>query len=246
MKKYRLSGFEILEFEEADSTNTLAASLPSGELGDKSVVLTFKQTHGRGQTGNKWESEPGRNIAMTAVFKPFRLDAGQQFAISMVVALGCCDLVSSYVSGASVKWPNDVYVGDKKIAGILIEHTISGAYIGCSLCGLGLNVNQAEFLSDAPNPVSLRQLLGGDSSLHTILEELLDCIGRRYAMIHNYPLLERDYMDMLYRRGGEHDWMDKHGKFRASILRVDGFGQLVLKDSDGKERVYGFKEVSFI
>lgn len=246
MKKYRLSGFEVLEFEEADSTNTLAASLPTEVLGDKSVVLTFNQTRGRGQSGNSWESEPGKNISITIVFKPSRLDASRQFAISMVVALGCCDLVGRYVDCSSVKWPNDVYVEDKKITGILIEHTVSGAYIGRSLCGLGLNVNQSEFLSDAPNPVSLRQLLNHDIPIHVVLEDLLDCIGRRYAMIHDYPLLEHDYMRTLYRRSGNHAWMDEKGRFQASILRIDGFGQLVLKDSDGQERVYGFKEVKFV
>lgn len=246
MEKYSLNGFDVLEFEEADSTNTLAAGLPKGELADKSVVLTFCQTQGRGQTGNKWESAPGKNISITVAFKPARLEAGRQFAVSMVIALACRDFVSRYVHGCTVKWPNDVYVGDQKIVGILIEHLVSGAYIGSSLCGIGLNVNQQVFLSDALNPVSLFQLLGRELPLSEVLADLLECIGRRYEQIQDYSLLEHDFMQSLYRRDGVYDWRDESGVFRASVLGVDEYGRLILVDTGGVQRVYGFKEVKFI
>lgn len=246
MEKYDLSGFKILEFEQADSTNTLAASLPGEELEDKSVVLTFRQTAGRGQAANRWECDPGKNISMTVVFRPLRLEAARQFAVSMAVALGCRDWIGRYVEGCTVKWPNDVYVGDRKMVGILIEHTISGAYIGRSLCGIGVNINQHLFLSDAPNPVSMFQLLGRELPLNLVLEELLDCIGKRYAQVHNYPLLERDFLQSLYRRYGEYSWEDEEGVFRAAVSGIDEYGRLVLKDSGGNERVYGFKEVKYL
>lgn len=245
MEKYELSGFDILEFEQAGSTNTLAEELPKEELTDKSVVLTFRQTGGRGQAGNKWESIPGKNISMTVVFKPVNLDAARQFAVSMVIALGCCDFIGRYVEGCTVKWPNDVYVGDKKMVGILIEHTISGTNIGRSLCGVGVNVNQQVFVSDAPNPVSLAQLLGHELPLHDALAELLECIGKRYEQIYNYHLLEHDFVEALYRRYGEFEWEDETGVFRASIAGVDEYGRLVLRDSEGAERAYGFKEVKY-
>lgn len=246
MEKYELSGFDILEFEQAGSTNTLAEELPQEELTDKSVVLTFRQTEGRGQVGNKWESAPGKNISITVVFRPFRLEAARQFAVSMVIALGCRDFISRYVEGCTVKWPNDVYVGDKKMVGILIEHTVSGAYVGMSLCGVGINVNQRVFVSDAPNPVSLSQLLGYELPLQDALAELLECIGKRYEQVHNYHLLEHDFIEALYRRYGEYEWKDEAGVFRASIAGVDEYGRLVLRDAGGKERVYGFKEVKYL
>lgn len=246
MEKYSLSGFNVLEFEQAGSTNTLAEGLPKEELPDKSVVLTFRQTEGRGQVGNKWESAPGKNISMTVAFRPQNLEAARQFAVSMVITLGCRDFISRHVEGCTVKWPNDVYVGDKKMVGILIEHTVSGANVGMSLCGVGVNVNQQVFVSEASNPVSLAQLLGHELPLREVLAELLECIGKRYEQIDNYYLLEHDFVQVLYRRYGEYDWKDKTGIFRASIIGVDEYGRLVLRDTAGKERVYGFKEVKYL
>ena len=120
MKKYDLFGFQILEFEELDSTNTKAAELLKGGLEDRSVVLTFRQTKGKGQVGNSWESEAGKNISITVVFRPERLQAVQQFAVSMVIALGCRDFIRKYVQGCCVKWPNDV-----RTSGTWCTHLVS-------------------------------------------------------------------------------------------------------------------------
>lgn len=245
MKKYSLSGFEVMEYETLSSTNTLAESLPAGSLEDKQVILAYEQTQGRGQEGNHWESAPGKNILMTVILKPEALLAGRQFAVSMVIALGCLDFIRRYAEKGSVKWPNDVYVGDKKIAGILISHRIAGPYIRHSICGIGVNINQPCFVSDAPNPVSLFQLTGKEWPLEKTLAELLDCIGQRYAAIQDYESLERDFLDSMYRREGIFDWEDENGKFRASIAGIDEYGQLVLRDTEGKERVYAFKEVKY-
>lgn len=183
---------------------------------------------------------------MTVVFRPDKLDAARQFAVSMVIALGCRDFIGRYVENCTVKWPNDIYAGDKKMVGILIEHTVSGAYVGRSLCGVGVNINQQVFVSDAPNPVSLAQLLGRELPLRDVLAELLECIGKRYAQLHNYYLLERDFVEALYRRYGEYEWEDEKGVFRASIVGVDEYGRLVLRDAVGTERIYGFKEVKYL
>ena len=163
----------------------------------------------------------------------------------MVIALGTYDFISRYVGECSVKWPNDIYVGDRKISGILIEHSIMGRYVGGSLCGIGVNINQERFLSDAPNPVSLFQLIGEEIPVERALEELLDCIGKRYEMIWDYEGLERDFLKVLYRREGVYDWEDEREIFRASIRGVNEFGQLMLEDVEGNERVYGFKEISY-
>lgn len=246
MRKYRVSGFEVWEYEEAESTNTLAEGMAPEELKDKRVILSYRQTRGRGQLANRWESEPGRNIAMTLVFRPEGLEAGRQFAVSMAAALGCADFLAARVGGVAVKWPNDVYVGDRKIAGILIEHRIAGSRVQCSLCGVGLNVNQRAFVSDAPNPVSLFQLTGRELPLGRALEGLLLRIGERYGQIGRYELLERDFMCRLYRSEGVHDWEDGEGRFRARIAGVDEYGQLVLEDTAGRRRVYAFKEVRYL
>lgn len=245
-KKYNLSGFQITEIEETPSTNTLAAESPYDELHDKDVILTFRQTKGRGQIGNKWESAPEQNISMTIVFKPAQLSAGKQFAISMIIALGCRDFINHYLENCSIKWPNDIYVDHRKIAGILIEHNIAGTRICRSLCGIGLNVNQPEFHSDAPNPVSLLQLTGKELPLIKVVEDLLHCIDKRYEQINEYEQLETDFLQHLYRREGLHQWKDKNGNFQASIAGIDEYGRLRLKTPDNRFRLYGFKEVSYL
>ena len=170
----------------------------------------------------------------------------EQFAVSMVIALGACDFISRYTEGCTVKWPNDIYVGDKKISGILIEHVIMGPYVGGSLCGIGVNINQSGFLSDAPNPVSLFQLIGKEIPVERALEELLECIGKRYGQVYDYAALERDFLQVMYRRSGVFDWEDENGRFKASVTGINEYGQLVLKDTGGMERVYGFKEITYL
>ncbi len=245
VRTYQVSGFEVLELDEAASTNTVAEAMALSELKDKMVILTWCQTQGRGQATNKWESEPYKNIAMTVVFRPEGLVAGKQFAVSMIIALGCLDFVSRYVPDVTVKWPNDIYVGDRKIAGILIEHRVAGAYIQSSLCGVGLNINQAVFFSDAPNPVSLLQLTEKEFNLNEVLQELLECIGRRYSQVKDYAALEADFRKNMYRAGGIFDWEDASGSFRASVAGIDEYGQLVLEDTEGRQRLYAFKEVGY-
>ena len=245
LKKYRLAGFRVLEYNALESTNTTAAALPREELRDKTVVLTYRQAAGRGQGSNTWESEPGKNISVSIVFCPRACEASRQFAVSMVIALGCRDFIRKFTEDCTVKWPNDIYVGECKIAGILIEHCISGNRIASSVCGIGLNVNQKQFCSDAPNPVSLLQLTGKELNIQQALEMLLACIDKWYGRIEDYACLEKEYRESMYRREGVYKWEDERGRFRASIAGVDEYGRLVLKDITGKDRVYGFKEVKF-
>lgn len=240
---YQANGFAIWEFPELSSTNDEAARR-AGELPDRAVIVADKQVQGRGQGGNQWESEAGKNVTMTVVFRPRGLPAGDQFAISMAVALGARDFVARRVEGCTVKWPNDVYVDDRKIAGILIEHVVMGNALSLSLCGVGLNVNQTRFASDAPNPVSLALLLGRELPTREVLAELLAAIDRRYRQIDNLPTLRRDYLDCLYRGSGR--WEDATGRFPAIIQGVNRHGQLLLRDEQGKTRAYGFKEVKYL
>lgn len=240
---YQANGFTIWEFPELSSTNDEAARR-ADELPDRAVIVADKQARGRGQGGNQWESEAGKNITMTVVFRPRGLPAGDQFAISMAVALGACDFVARRVEGCTVKWPNDVYVDDRKIAGILIEHVVMGNALSLSLCGVGLNVNQTRFASDAPNPVSLALLLGRELPTREVLAELLAAIDGRYRQIDHLPTLRRDYLDSLYRGSGR--WEDAAGRFSAIIQGVNRHGQLLLHDEQGKTRAYGFKEVRYL
>ncbi|MDR1415091.1 MAG: biotin--[acetyl-CoA-carboxylase] ligase [Odoribacteraceae bacterium] len=242
---YLLNGFKIREFLELESTNSETWRLAE-ELEDRSVIITPHQTQGRGNDGNTWESEPGKNISMTILLRPVGLLASEQFILSMLVALGTLDFVARHVPGATIKWPNDIYVDDRKIAGILIEHMVHRDTIHLSLCGVGLNVNQARFISDAPNPVSLYQLLGREIPLRQALAQLLEAIGARLDAPRDYPATRVEYTSRLYRGTGIYPWKDNWGRFRASIRGVNKYGQLLLDDETGRQRVYGFKEVRYV
>ncbi len=150
---------KILLLEETDSTNTYV-SVHADSLDDMTLVAAHSQTAGRGQRGNSWESEPGRNICATLFHRPAGVPARVQFAVSEATALGVADMLAHYGIEARVKWPNDVYVGDRKICGILIENAVAGCDLLHCRIGIGLNVNQTVFRSDAPNPVSMAMLLG--------------------------------------------------------------------------------------
>ena len=239
---YASGNFNVLEHAELESTNDEAARR-ARELPDRSVIVAARQRGGRGQGDNRWESEPGKNITMTIILKPVGLPAREQFAISMAVSLGTRDLVARYAGGTTVKWPNDVYVGDRKIAGILIEHAVTGNAITYSLCGVGLNVNQSRFTPGIPNPVSLAGLLGRELPVREVLDELLACIDRRYCLLDDPLSSRRDYLAHLYRGQGRWEWEDAGGRFGAVVQGVNDHGQLLLEDDGGRTRVYGFKEV---
>lgn len=239
-------GYTVLEYPCLDSTNARAEKLLHPETADKTVVLTYCQQNGKGQAGNRWESEPGKNLSLSVIFRPHRLPADRPFALSMVTALGVSDFLSAYLPECRIKWPNDLYAGDGKIAGILIENTLQGHLIHSSVCGIGVNINQTRFLSDAPNPVSLAQLTGREYPLKEMVQELLDAIDKWYTRLTDYRKLETIYRARLYRREGVHRWQDADGLFRARIAGIDPFGRLILEDDNHRLRTYAFKEVTYL
>ena len=150
-------GSNLLFFENLPSTNTHAADLlKKNNLPEGTIVYTNYQSAGRGYSGNRWESEDGKNLLISIVLFPSFIKPEDQFYISMAVSLGICDFLKRYIPDCSIKWPNDIYVNNDKIAGILIESSITGNKIEYTIAGIGLNINQEKFISDAPNPVSLR------------------------------------------------------------------------------------------
>ena len=157
----------FLLLEEVDSTNSYVA-VHAAELEDMTMVIADSQTAGRGQRGNSWESEQGKNLTFTLLYKPQGIAPREQFAISEAAALAVADFLVESGMEAKVKWPNDIYAGDRKISGILIEHALMGQTIQHTRIGIGLNVNQREFRSDAPNPVSMVQLLGSESDISRV------------------------------------------------------------------------------
>ena len=255
-----MMNFEIKHIEETDSTNRWMKENGAGNL----VVVADYQTAGKGCGTNSWESERGQNLLFSVMIHPESLQAKNQFIITQVVSVALCKTLERYLlhptlgSAASpreepllpgggehvvaIKWPNDIYVGDKKICGVLIENRLAGRMIKDSIIGIGLNVNQQEFKSDAPNPVSIRQLTGRDTNREELLEaflaELNECCKSQTIIA--------DYKARLYRREGLHPYSSGDETFRASIVDVKDDGRLVLQDENGIAHMYRFKEVTFI
>lgn len=240
---------DIIRKPSLDSTNAYAQSLSiDDDLACGTVVLTYNQTNGRGQLTNHWESEIGKNLTISVILKPKFIFAGDQFNISRIISLAIYDVLNSYMENVSIKWPNDIYVGNKKIAGVLIENTIMGSSIEYSICGIGLNVNQSLFLSNAPNPTSMFLESGRVFDTEKILVQLRTKINDRMNFIRDNGAnsLNSDYQKNMYRNNGEYKFKDVDSSFMASVEGVNEYGQLLLKRTNGLVSTYSFKEVSFV
>ena len=258
MKHYCLDDsprFHLVELAETVSTNSFLAGYQPPRPVEMTVVTAEFQTSGRGQAGNHWESAARQNLLFSIKIHPTALPPANIFTLSEAIALAVRDAVDTALkeSGAAnhtvtVKWPNDIYVDDSKIAGILIENELQGRTISRAIIGIGLNVNQQEFLSDAPNPVSLLQLTGKEHERQFILAHIISIFTSLYAEIqsHNYTSIHETYLQHLYRRSGIHGFRDADGSFQASISEVEPDGHISLSDTDGRIRRYAFKEVEHI
>jgi BirA family biotin operon repressor/biotin-[acetyl-CoA-carboxylase] ligase len=238
---------QIIRISQTTSTNHYLLQLSNVEnLAEGTVVAADRQTHGRGQGDNRWESEPGANLTFSIILYPVFVKGSQQFILSKAISLAVYDFLSQYVSEVTIKWPNDVYVGEKKIAGILIENFIGGDCLTKTIAGIGLNINQTRFLSDAPNPVSLRQLTGKTCRLENCLNDLHERIAARYRMmIENADQLDSDYLKHLYRFGQLSGFSAGDVLFDAIITGVNEYGMLEMTTGCGERKVFGFKEVVF-
>lgn len=241
--------YNIIFKKELASTNEYMSSfLHTLNLEDHSVVVCDSQTQGKGQKGNIWEAEIGKNLTFSILYKPKDLLAMNQFIISIVISLGITDfLKSKKIENVKIKWPNDIYIGDSKICGILIEHEISGEYLNSSICGVGLNINQENFLSSAPNPISLTNITDIKYTLNKELENLLKCIENRYININSDTNdLWDDYTSMLYRYNEVFKYKIEESIFEGEIVGVNKYGQLLMKTINNKIKEFSFKEISFV
>lgn len=241
--------WRVVYVSQIDST-MLQLKRAEYAVADETCVLmvTDFQTAGRGQRGTSWEADAGCNLLFGFTFVPHCIKATQQFALSEALALAVCEALSEYAEGFTVKWPNDVYWHDQKICGMLLEHSICGAYICNTLTGVGVNVNQPAFKSDAPNPISLQQIIGHDVDRTLLLQNIVKIFDGHYQQLRkgDFQALHTTYMSRLYRKTGVHTYEDANGRFRASIVDISPLGMLTLRKTVGSEHVYAFKEVKFI
>ena len=233
--------------ERVDSTNSYCLGLAEKGEPEGRVVAAFLQEQGRGQRGNAWESEGSKNLTFSLLLRPVFLKVEEQFVVSKAIALSICDWLKMNNVEATIKWPNDIYVGDKKIAGILIENSFSGPSLDISVIGVGLNLNQTIFSSDIPNPTSMLNLTGVEHRPEIVLRELMVSIQMRYLQL-KFGLRDKvsdDYLKSMFRYNVMSSFSDLNGIFSAKIIGVKPMGELILETMQGDQRSYGFKEVSF-
>lgn len=239
---------QIIRIQQTASTNCCLLKLSDEKkLAEGTILVTDNQTHGRGQGTNSWESEPGANLTFSILLYPSSVHVSRQFILSKVISLAVYDFVSLHISDVSVKWPNDVYWSKQKIAGILIENFIGGDYLIKSIAGIGLNIHQKQFVSDASNPVSLRQITGKTYILENCLQTIHKYIAARYQMmIEDAEKINLDYLQHLYRYGKLCRYSANKDFFKATITGVNNFGMLEMTTANGEHKTFGFKEVKFI
>ncbi len=242
-------GHIIFELPSLYSTNDYCKQITSSSCTDEgTVVWTRKQIAGRGRGSNRWESEDGKNLTFSVILKPIFLEPANQFFISMAVSLGITAYLKKHTIDVKIKWPNDIYIGDKKIAGILIENSVMDKRITQSIVGIGLNLNQIKFSNHLPNPVSLKQIVSRtfppDESLKHVCSELNHWYRR--LKLGELKEIKEYYISQLYRLNEKHPFRDKNEIFQAYVRGVDNFGRLAMEIDGAGIRYFGFNEVGFV
>jgi BirA family biotin operon repressor/biotin-[acetyl-CoA-carboxylase] ligase len=233
---------------DCDSTNMVAKKLLSNsEPIDGTVIIADYQTSGKGQIGNTWQSNPYENLTFSIILKPHFLRPDQQFLLSKMISLACVDALNSITKKKfTIKWPNDIYFKKQKIAGILIENTLTSNKIWNTVVGIGLNVNQT-FFSLLPQAVSLKNITNSDYVLKAVLDIVLKKIDAYYLQLRS---LKIDAINENYTKNmlGLYKWrtfVTNHVKFKGKILGVNPLGQLIVEKQNSEIVIFNFKEIAW-
>jgi BirA family biotin operon repressor/biotin-[acetyl-CoA-carboxylase] ligase len=239
---------QIIRLTAVDSTNEFAKKivLPKSDT-FISVIVADEQSAGRGQRGNSWHSEKGKNLLMSLCFSPTFLSIDNRFYLSKITSIAVFDVLQTYHVDFKIKWPNDLIFGKQKIGGILIENTISGAGISQAVIGLGLNINQTKFPEYLPDAVSLKNIINRELNLDDVLERIINSFKKYYLLLKNNCLLEIDrrYYSNLFRLNVWADYRDSQGTFRGKIRGTNPDGRLLVLTETGEIKKYDFKEIVF-
>lgn len=236
----------IYHIKETTSTNDEARK---PELHEGDVVWADFQTAGRGQRGHKWLSRHGENVTFSLIFEPHFLPVPEQFAMLEVVTVSLTELFDSYGIDTRIKWTNDIYAGDDKMVGILIEHVYSGYNLSRTIAGIGINVNQREFDPSLPNPTSMSLQTGREYLREEVLERYVEIAMCNYALLKEggRDRLHERYVERMYRLGERHPFALPDGtRFEGTITGAEPSGRLLVERSDGSVGGYLFKEIEFV
>ena len=243
-------GSQLIEIDEVDSTNIHAQDLLKNQKVLEGAIITANfQTKGRGQMGTSWYSEKGQNLLFSLIHTPTALPLEMQFYLSKVVALGIVSFLNEItITNAKIKWPNDIYVGDKKVCGILIENNLRGYCLESSIVGIGLNVNQLDFGVYDDSATSLRLLFGKVMETSLILNKLLNNLEFWYMKLKEgaYQIIDEEYYRKLLFYNKWTHFEVKEKRILRKIIQVNSLGNICLENGDGQTEVYGMKELKFI
>jgi len=247
-------GNKTIKFAEMDSTNNFLDNFSAKtKAPEGTVVITDNQTAGRGQHFNTWESEAGKNLTFSVLLYPSFLEAHQQFLLSQTVALGIYDWLVGIlkklelsIEPLRIKWPNDIYYGNKKLGGILIENSILANRITKTIVGIGLNINQQTFSSSTPNAISLTQITKQQYEISKIQFRLFAQLSKRYDQLKQnvYTQIKSNYHEILYKQGCSTMFVADNEPFEGRIIGVTELGELIL-EVENKIRNYNFGEIRY-
>jgi BirA family biotin operon repressor/biotin-[acetyl-CoA-carboxylase] ligase len=241
-------GNELIELDTIDSTNDYAKKLiRESAVREGTVILADFQTKGKGQKGGYWESEKGKNLTLSTVLNPSFLEVQKEFYLSMSISIGIAEFLSQMSLKPKIKWPNDIYINNRKAGGILIENAVRNNIIASSIIGIGININQTEFKSNAPNPTSVSLELGKTVDIKDTLSLLLKYLDKWVNLLYDerYPNIRARYKRYLFLRNEKAFFTDKKGRFRGRIIDVEESGLLLVKTEKKEVKKYNFKEVRF-
>lgn len=245
-------GQNSIHLTVVDSTNSYASEmLRQIRLIEGTIIYTFEQNQGRGQRGNAWHSEPNKNVALSLIIHPSFLSGNEQFLLTKIASLAVADLMAELLSkdcDIKIKWPNDIYVNGKKIAGILIENVISENTLQSSIIGIGLNINQTIFGSEANNATSLKILSNKENNLQTVLEKFCRYFEARYLQLksNKRDLIDSTYLKRLYRLNEWRNYSADDEIFEGRIISVSAFGKLQVELHTSEIKEFDLKEITFI
>jgi len=244
-------GQNLITLKEVDSTNTFLKNIVANSkpLPEGTVIMAEGQYAGRGQQQNGWYSQAGKNLTFSLLLKPSFLPVTDQFDLTRVISLGVYNALEPLLGDRlKIKWPNDIYYGDKKLGGILIENLLQGSQIKQAVIGIGINVNQQEFPAWVPNPASIFQILQQDYDLKLLLSQICSNIEAWYLKLKagKTGLIRQEYLNIMYWLNQDHNFRSGAGEFNGAIKSVRDNGLLVVKNNNDKEMEFSFKEIEFL
>ena len=244
-------GQNLITLKEVDSTNNFLKNILSNSkpLPEGTVIMAESQYAGRGQQQNRWHSDPGKNLTFSLLLNPAFLSIADQFDLTRAVSNAVYDALKPLLGNAlKIKWPNDIYYGDKKLGGMLIENLLQGSQIKQSVIGIGLNVNQEDFPPTLPHAISIKQILQADYDLRLILSEICNNIEAWYLNLKagKISFVRESYLNRLYWLNELHSFRANEAVFEGKIKAVKNNGLLVVENNFAAELEFTFKQIEFL